>query len=109
MSGYKYQYVCPRCGTYLELKMRVTLKQRHCPQCREPITPQEIDRQLQKRREAASKLMGDLGQAIGKAGVIFGIVLAVAVGGLLVMVVFFCLCLGLASNQLPQTSPTHQR
>lgn len=41
----KYDYSCPKCGTTLELRKRVTLNQRTCPHCGTPITVAEIDRQ----------------------------------------------------------------
>jgi DNA-directed RNA polymerase subunit M/transcription elongation factor TFIIS len=62
MAGYKYIYVCPKCKTYLELKMRVTQTKRKCPQCGTPITPQEIDRQTRernKRNEAETKRIAE--------------------------------------------------
>ncbi len=45
MSGYKYDWTCPNCGTYLQLKMRVTQTKRKCPHCGFRVTPEEIDRQ----------------------------------------------------------------
>lgn len=45
MAGYKYDWTCPNCGTYLQLKMRVTQTRRKCPQCGFVVTPEEIDRQ----------------------------------------------------------------
>jgi putative FmdB family regulatory protein len=49
MAKYKYEYRCPKCGTQLEFKMRVTQTKRKCPHCGEPITPEEIDRQAAKQ------------------------------------------------------------
>jgi transcription initiation factor TFIIIB Brf1 subunit/transcription initiation factor TFIIB len=51
MAWFKYSYKCPHCGTYLELRMRVTLTARRCPQCGAPITPKEIDRQEEERQK----------------------------------------------------------
>jgi phage terminase large subunit GpA-like protein len=56
MTGFKYSYECPHCGTYLELKMRVTLTTRRCPQCGATITAQEIDRQDAARREQQGEM-----------------------------------------------------
>ena len=41
----QFSYNCPKCGTQLSLRKRVTLTKRRCSQCGTPITPAEIDRQ----------------------------------------------------------------
>src|SRR5262245_10857736 len=51
MAGFQYHYQCPHCGTYLELRKRVTVTVRTCPQCGAPITPDEIDRQEDERQK----------------------------------------------------------
>jgi hypothetical protein len=42
---YDYKWKCPKCGTTLQLKQRVTLGKRRCPHCATLITTKEIDRQ----------------------------------------------------------------
>lgn len=62
MSGYKYFWTCPNCGTSLQLKMRVTQTKRKCPHCGILVTPQEIDRQQQElnrqKRNSALLILG---------------------------------------------------
>lgn len=56
-KAFKYKYNCPNCGTYLELKMRVTQTKRRCPQCGTPVTPEEIDRQ--RHANSVRSCLGD--------------------------------------------------
>ena len=50
MANPSYHYCCPECGTELELRQRVTLTKRRCPNCGRLITPDEIDGQAQQQR-----------------------------------------------------------
>lgn len=45
MAASKYTWQCPGCGTKLELRKRVALRKRTCPQCGHLVETQEIDRQ----------------------------------------------------------------
>ncbi len=38
----KYHWTCPMCNTSLELRQRVTLTKRRCPECGTSITPEAI-------------------------------------------------------------------
>jgi DNA-directed RNA polymerase subunit RPC12/RpoP len=42
----RFAYTCPRCGHEQEFRNRVSQRQRRCPVCGEPVTPEEIDRQM---------------------------------------------------------------
>ena len=46
----KYYWKCPTCGTSLELRQRVTLTKRRCPECGNPITPGAIDTQGEREK-----------------------------------------------------------
>jgi predicted RNA-binding Zn-ribbon protein involved in translation (DUF1610 family) len=56
VAGFKYEYTCPNCGSYLVLKMRVTITRRRCPECGTPITPHEID--IQRERQKLIEMLG---------------------------------------------------
>lgn len=45
-----YFYECSVCGTQLNLRTRMTMRLRRCPQCGHLITPEEIDRQKREQR-----------------------------------------------------------
>lgn len=44
-----YYWKCQNCGTTLQLRQRITLKKRICPQCGNSITPEDIDRETTRR------------------------------------------------------------
>jgi predicted RNA-binding Zn-ribbon protein involved in translation (DUF1610 family) len=46
----EFSYTCS-CGTVFGLKKRISTKKRHCPQCGELVTIQNIDQQVSKINE----------------------------------------------------------
>ena len=111
MAGYKFFWQCPNCGSQLELKMRETLRQRYCPRCRFPITPDEIDRQEAewqrqeaelRRREAErrSRVLRTILLAFGGVWL-----LSAGIGGLFLIAM---ICLGITGQSRYHPSRPHQ-
>lgn len=55
MAGYRYDYTCPSCGSYFQLRMRTALTKRRCSYCGWAITRAEIDRQAEARAKLCAR------------------------------------------------------
>lgn len=65
-----YHWRCPKCGTRLQLRKRVTITKRYCPHCNFEVKTADIDEQTKGARQAAIALL------VGAAAiVIFGTLL----------------------------------
>lgn len=45
-----YYWKCPKCNTTLQLRQRITLNKRNCPQCGNSITAGDIDRETARHQ-----------------------------------------------------------